>query len=541
MNATQADEALNDALDRRRLHSPFLRGQLDTRSARSPRHLAAAMTWRRRSSCAAGAGEATPNRAAALRRERSALALGARRSAIWPGCCRLSEVDGARCPTSPTARSSARARRRHRRADAGREPRGFAVIALGKQGGRELNYSSDVDLALSLRSRRRLPLKRARGAASRRRSGSASGSSSCSRSATGDGYVFRVDLRLRPSPEVTPIALPVEAAISYYESTALPWERAAFIRARACRPATRRWARSFLDAIHPFVWRRSARFRRDRARSRRITRRIRDHYAQGQAFGPGFDLKRGRGGIREIEFFAQIHQLIHGGREPGAARAGDARRARGAGRRRADRRPKTPTRSRDAYRAAAHDRASAADGRRPADPQPARRRGGARQCRAAARPRRRRGAARAAAPRRSTAVGALYDALGAERRATAAARSASARARSSPRAGFADPTRPRPRIEGWRGGKARSLRTAAGARGVRGDAAGADRRVRRRARSDAGDEPLRRSGRAAAERGQLLPPARGAARPHRASRRRSSATRRRWPSSSAAGPNCSTG
>ncbi|WP_163078537.1 hypothetical protein, partial [Acinetobacter baumannii] len=45
-------------------------------------------------------------------------------------------------------------------------------------------------------------------------------------------------------------------------------------------------------------------------------RRIRDHYSQAQAFGPGYDLKRGRGGIREVEFFAQLHQLIHGGREP---------------------------------------------------------------------------------------------------------------------------------------------------------------------------------------------------------------------------------
>jgi glutamate-ammonia-ligase adenylyltransferase len=113
---------------------------------------------------------------------------------------------------------------------------------------------------------------------------------------------------------VTPIVLPVEAAISYYESAALPWERAAFIRARAAAgdPALGRY---FLDAIHPFVWRRSLDFGAV-GEITAISRRIRDHYAQGQAFGPGFDLKRGRGGIREIEFFVQIHQLIHGGREP---------------------------------------------------------------------------------------------------------------------------------------------------------------------------------------------------------------------------------
>src|SRR5205085_12039297 len=73
--------------------------------------------------------------------------------------------------------------------------------------------------------------------------------------------------------------------------------------------------RYFLDAIHPFVWRRSLDFGAIGEISA-ISRRIRDHYAQGQAFGPGFDLKRGRGGIREVEFFVQIHQLIHGGREP---------------------------------------------------------------------------------------------------------------------------------------------------------------------------------------------------------------------------------
>jgi glutamate-ammonia-ligase adenylyltransferase len=71
----------------------------------------------------------------------------------------------------------------------------------------------------------------------------------------------------------------------------------------------------FLEAIHPFLWRRSLDFGAlEELQS--ISRRIRDHYSDGQIFGPGFDLKRGRGGIREIEFYAQIHQLIHGGRDP---------------------------------------------------------------------------------------------------------------------------------------------------------------------------------------------------------------------------------
>ncbi|MDG6746080.1 hypothetical protein QCF01_16960, partial [Staphylococcus aureus] len=130
----------------------------------------------------------------------------------------------------------------------------------------------------------------------------------------GEGYVLRVDLRLRPSPEATPIAIPVEGAIAYYESQALTWERAAFIRARAAAGDLALGQR-FLDAIRPFVWRRALDFGAV-GEIRDLTRRIRDHHAQGQALGPGYDLKRGRGGIREIEFFAQIHQLIHGGRDP---------------------------------------------------------------------------------------------------------------------------------------------------------------------------------------------------------------------------------
>jgi glutamate-ammonia-ligase adenylyltransferase len=194
----------------------------------------------------------------------------------------------------------------------GAAPTGFAAIALGKQGSGELNYSSDID-PIFLYDPATLP--------HREREDVADAAVRIGRRVLellqqrdADGYVLRVDLRLRPSPEVTPIAIPVEAAISYYESQALPWERAAFIRARACA-GDLVLGRRFLDAIRPFVWRRSLDFGAVRE-ILDITRRIRDHHAQGQVFGPGYDLKKGRGGIREIEFFAQIHQLIHGGREP---------------------------------------------------------------------------------------------------------------------------------------------------------------------------------------------------------------------------------
>jgi glutamate-ammonia-ligase adenylyltransferase len=192
------------------------------------------------------------------------------------------------------------------------EPVGFAAIALGKQGSSELNYSSDIDPILlfdplTLPHRPREEPEEAAVRIGRR-------VVELLQARDGEGYVLRVDLRLRPSPEITPIALPVDAAISYYESQALPWERAAFIRARAAA-GDLGLGRRFLDAIRPFVWRRGLDFGAV-GEIREITRRIRDHHAKGQMLGPGFDLKRGRGGIREIEFFAQIQQLIHGGRDP---------------------------------------------------------------------------------------------------------------------------------------------------------------------------------------------------------------------------------
>jgi len=192
------------------------------------------------------------------------------------------------------------------------EPTGFAVIAMGKLGSRELNYSSDVDLLL-LFDPQTLP-KRERDDAGEAAVRIARRMIELLQKRTADGYVARVDLRLRPSPEVTPVALPVNAAISHYESSALPWERAAFIRAQACAGDIALGQR-FLRAIEPFVWRRSLDFGViDEVRQ--ISARIRDHFAQGSRFGPGFDLKRGRGGIREVEFFVQIQQMIHGGRDP---------------------------------------------------------------------------------------------------------------------------------------------------------------------------------------------------------------------------------
>lgn len=192
------------------------------------------------------------------------------------------------------------------------EPRGFVALALGKQGSHELNYSSDIDpiLLFDPATLPRRPREEPVEAAVR----IARALVSSLQEPAGDGMVLRVDLRLRPASEATPLAVPIDAAIAHYESSALPWERAAFIKARPMA-GDLGLGDGFLAHIRPFVWRRALDFG-TLQEVRGLSRRIRAHHAQGQALGPGYDCKRGRGGIREIEFFTQIHQLIHGGRDP---------------------------------------------------------------------------------------------------------------------------------------------------------------------------------------------------------------------------------
>lgn len=197
-------------------------------------------------------------------------------------------------------------------AERGAPNRGLVALALGKLGSRELNYSSDVDLIIlhepELIPRR--PHEEPGEAAVR----IARRAVAILADLTPDGYVARVDLRLRPASEITPMSIAVGAAEHYYQSEALTWERVAFIRARACAGDVA-LGEAFLAAIRPFVWRRSLDWTAVRD-IQAVSLRIRDHFEAGQGIGPGFDLKRGRGGIREVEFFAQIHQLIWGGRDP---------------------------------------------------------------------------------------------------------------------------------------------------------------------------------------------------------------------------------
>lgn len=198
---------------------------------------------------------------------------------------------------------------RHRVPDA--RPVGFAAIALGKHGSGELNYSSDIDLIL-LYDPEILP-RRERDEPSAAAQRIARRVVETLSHVTSEGYVFRVDLRLRPSAEITPPALPLDGAISHYESSALTWERAAFMRARAAA-GDHALGTKFLQAIQPFIWRSSLDYGAI-DEIRRLTARIRDDHDGPQRPGPGYNVKRGRGGIREVEFFVQTHQLVHAGRD----------------------------------------------------------------------------------------------------------------------------------------------------------------------------------------------------------------------------------
>ncbi|MGE5723243.1 MAG: bifunctional [glutamine synthetase] adenylyltransferase/[glutamine synthetase]-adenylyl-L-tyrosine phosphorylase [Sphingomonadales bacterium] len=437
------------AIERARAHSPFLRQQLDAQIAVAEALISGGVDEALRAAHAAGEGV---DLATALRRERSAVALALAIGDL-AGLLSLEQVVIALSDLADRALDRAFVAAVAERTPEA-EPRGFAIVALGKHGSRELNFSSDVDL-MFLYDPATLPRKaREEAAQAAVRIGQRIVELIQKRDAS--GYVFRVDLRLRPTPEVTPIALPVDAAISYYESSALPWERAAFIRARAVA-GDRVLGAYFLDAIHPFVWRRSLDFGAvDEIQS--ISSRIRDHYSQGQKFGPGYDLKRGRGGIREVEFFAQIHQLIHGGRDP-ALRAPatlDALRALAqAGRIPADEAEDLAAAYR-LLRTIEHRLQMVEDRQTHALPADATALDNVAALHGLADG----PALLGLLEPRIVRVGSIYDQLGEGQRRHLPSDPGALELRLA-EAGFGDPVSARMRIEGWRSGKARSLRTPA--------------------------------------------------------------------------------
>ncbi|WP_265515651.1 bifunctional [glutamine synthetase] adenylyltransferase/[glutamine synthetase]-adenylyl-L-tyrosine phosphorylase [Nitratireductor luteus] len=189
---------------------------------------------------------------------------------------------------------------------------GWIVLAMGKLGAGELNFSSDIDLIVLIDpnapaitdpvdapdvfvrlTRRLVRLLQDR---------------------TEDGYVFRTDLRLRPDPGSTPLAIPVEAALHYYESRGQNWERAAMIKARAIAGDIAA-GENFLRELQPYVWRKYLDYAAI-ADVHSIKRQIHAHKGHGEVTVRGHNVKLGRGGIREIEFFVQTQQLIAGGRFP---------------------------------------------------------------------------------------------------------------------------------------------------------------------------------------------------------------------------------
>jgi len=188
---------------------------------------------------------------------------------------------------------------------------GMVVLAMGKMGAGELNYSSDIDL-ICLFDESRYPgaTDEARAVfirVTRKLTAMLS-------DMTAEGYVFRTDLRLRPDAAVTPVCLSMAAAESYYESVGRTWERAAYIKARPCAGDIAAGQR-FLRTLTPFVWRKHLDYAAIQdAHDMRL--RIREHrHLHGPLTVEGHNMKLGAGGIREIEFFTQTRQLIAGGRD----------------------------------------------------------------------------------------------------------------------------------------------------------------------------------------------------------------------------------
>ena len=188
---------------------------------------------------------------------------------------------------------------------------GYVLLGMGKLGAGELNYSSDVDLIAlydpdrcaysGKRSLRDFQIRFTQKLVK------------LLQDFTEDGYVFRTDLRLRPDPAATPVALPIEAAETYYESVGKGWERAAMIKARPIAGDIA-VGQAFLQHIRPFIWRKSLDFAAIHDVNNMIGL-IHSHHGHDAIRIAGHNVKLGIGGIREIEFLVQTHQLIAGGRE----------------------------------------------------------------------------------------------------------------------------------------------------------------------------------------------------------------------------------
>ncbi len=189
---------------------------------------------------------------------------------------------------------------------------GLTILALGKLGAYELNYSSDVDLAVffdpdcAAISGTMEPARLFVGITKRL--------ARLLQERTCDSYVLRVDLRLRPDPGSTSVAVALPAAYCYYEMLGQNWERAAYIKARPVA-GDKALGAAFLATLTPFIWRKYFDYAAiaDIHAMKRQIHAVRGH---AEITVDGHDVKLGRGGIREIEFFVQTQQLIFGGKKP---------------------------------------------------------------------------------------------------------------------------------------------------------------------------------------------------------------------------------
>ena len=244
---------------------------------------------------------------------------------------------------------------------------------MGKMGAGELNYSSDIDLIVFFDPAATSLVADIEPAPFFVRVTQALARLLQQRS--GDGYVFRVDLRLRPDPASTQVAISTEAALHYYEREGRTWERAAMIKARACAGDAKA-GEALIAELAPFVWRKHLDFAA-LADVHDMKRQMQTYRGQSEIAVEGHNVKVGRGGIREIEFFAQTQQLIAGGRHPELRVRPTLQALAGAGHQQLDHLPGARRIDRS-LRVPAPGRASAADGRGRADPCAARRRRGRR-------------------------------------------------------------------------------------------------------------------------------------------------------------------
>src|SRR5579863_5712119 len=189
---------------------------------------------------------------------------------------------------------------------------GLILLAMGKMGAGELNFSSDIDLITFYDPDRSSLAPDIEPQPFFVRV--TQGLSRILQQRSGDGYVFRVDLRLRPDPASTPVAISTASALDYYEREGRTWERAALIKARPCAGDAKAGA-ALIAEIAPFVWRKHLDFAA-LADVHDMKRQMQTFRGQSEIAVEGHNVKIGRGGIREVEFFAQTQQLITGGRHP---------------------------------------------------------------------------------------------------------------------------------------------------------------------------------------------------------------------------------